>query len=90
MRFTWYAVVLPFLVLGVEFALRSAADPLPFGVGLSVLLTIWFWCGVACAVVYWFIRLVRFAWRDGRAVESAQAGRELSEIEPGRIFGRLI
>jgi hypothetical protein len=89
MKFTFWSVGLPFLLVGLQLAMRSPADRLPFGVGFSLALTVWFWCGVPCAILYWIVRLVRHAWGNGGAAQPAQPAIEYSEPDSGRIFGRL-
>lgn len=89
MGFTFWAVGAPLLLMftGYLFGWESSMHGLAgwfWVIGVP-----WFWIGLPCAVLYWLVRLARFAWRDGAAAELQPAGRELSEIETGRIFGRL-
>ena len=89
MKFTCWSVVVPFFLAGFQMLL----NPHPVGMWPSgpafALTAIWFWCGVPCAMLYWIVRLVRFAWGQGGAAHQAPPSIEYSEPDSGRIFGRL-
>jgi hypothetical protein len=70
MRFTFWAIGAPLLVLFLVFAI-GGHDQLSRDLAwLAVPAGFWFWCGLPVAVVYWLVRLVRFAWsRPGARVE---------------------
>jgi|SoimicMinimDraft_17_1059745.scaffolds.fasta_scaffold158022_1 hypothetical protein len=89
MRFTFYAVVLPLFVQGLELAFRSPDNPVPFGFGISFLIAIWFACGAACTVLYWLVRVVRYAWGNGSTAQPITRSDETSVPDTGRIFGQL-
>lgn len=72
MKFTFWAVGAPLLLLAASFALDSSAHPHgPTGV-FGVVLFFWIIVGSPAVVFYWLVRLVRHAWRDGSASSSAR------------------
>jgi protein-S-isoprenylcysteine O-methyltransferase Ste14 len=89
MRFTWYAVVLPlFLNLILYFLYPAVGNEWPGG-PLWKVTALWCAFGFPFAFVYWMVRLVRSAWQDGSATQTAHLVIEAGEPDNGRIFGRL-
>jgi hypothetical protein len=89
MRFTFFAVVLPFLLNGLEFVLRSPGNGLPFGLLISLVITLWFWGGVVVTPLYWLVRVARRAWGDGAAAPAPEPAINSTGPDTGRIFGNL-
>ena len=89
MKFTFWSVVVPFLIVGVG----SLIAPQPIGLyprgPVFAIGAFWFVCGVPCALLYWTVRLVRHAWGQGSPAHQAPREIEYSEPDSGRIFGRL-
>ena len=89
MRLTFWAVVFPFMLAAVQWAMSSPVDGAPLGAAVAGITAIWFVCGLPVCAVYWLVRLARRAWRDGspRAVPSVKADYPAPDwdmIEPER------
>lgn len=65
MKFTFWAVGLPFLAIGVLFLMNGVHSVSPAHPGMAGLFALWCGCGAPATVIYWIVRLVRRAWGDG-------------------------
>jgi hypothetical protein len=63
MRFTFWAVGVPFALAAIQAAMSSQGHGAPLGAPVAVVTVGWLLVGVPAAVVYWVVRLVRVAWR---------------------------
>ena len=82
MRFTFWAIGAPFLLVALAKLLYTPGDRGTLLAMIAGFSSIWFFVGIPCVLVYWIMRVARRAWRDGSAPAA-------SEPESGRIFGRL-
>jgi hypothetical protein len=82
MKFTFWAIGAPLLLVLFGFLLHFDRSTAGLAGLIAVVSFFWGWIGFWATLLYWIVRLVRYAWRDKPAtVESAP--------ESGRIFGRL-
>ena len=82
MRFTFWAVGVPFLLGALQALLSTPHNGAPFGAAIALVTAVWFFAGCGATFVYWMVRLVRHAWSDGR--------RQATPVEPSdKIFGRI-
>jgi len=65
MKFTFWAVGCPFLGIGVLFIINGGPHAQPAYPALAGLFAVWFWGGLPATFIYWLVRVVRHAWRDG-------------------------
>lgn len=89
MRFTFWSVGLPSLIVLAVIIVGGVHDPTRLLGSFNGPLAIWIIVGFPLTVIYWIVRLVRHAWDQGRA--SAPADPEINSTGPdtGRIFGNL-
>lgn len=82
MKFTFWAVIAPFLLFVPVYLVRQDHTLARWGNLLGLVCTFWLLFGFGATFVYWLIRFVRFAWRDGGNTRP-------QEQSSGKIFGQL-
>ncbi len=65
MKFTFWAVIVPFLLFGLDLIVEGKPHGFFHWSTTQNIAGIWFWCGLPLTVIYWIVRLVRHAWGDG-------------------------
>jgi hypothetical protein len=63
MKFTFWAIGVPFGLAAIQAAMSSPGHGAPLGAAVAVVTVGWLLVGVPAAVCYWVVRLVRVAWR---------------------------
>lgn len=72
MRFTFWAVGAPLLLALVSLLFAIDRSTMPIAGLLGMIWLPWVWVGSPATVVYWVVRLVRHAWRDGSSPKPAR------------------
>jgi hypothetical protein len=70
MKFTFWAIGAPFLVIGLNVAIYFPHTP-PISASFFMLMAvIWFWVGIPATLIYWVARIWRRGTHDGTAPPS--------------------
>jgi hypothetical protein len=82
MKFTFWAVGCPLLLFGLDLILEGKPHGFLRYTTIQNLTGFWFWCGFPATVIYWIVRLVRYAWGGGSAPAAPPSSN-------GSVFGKL-
>jgi len=72
MKLTFWAVGCPFLIGVAMLAWHGGSLSYLSHSRFAGLFAWWFWVGVPLTLIYWLVRLVRYAWRDGTPAAPAR------------------